>query len=217
MNQNIVREWYEDKKNVDEMIHWNKGKLKIWEEKVLSYFPAGGAVLDVGCGLGREAFALCEKGYKVTGIDISESVINEVIQLVKNNRYNIPFLHYNGKDIPFEDSSYDIVIIWAQTFGLIYEDADKRYFLKECRRVLKDGGILSFSGHDYEFEIENYKNYMEGRKFFAYANTQMYWETFLPEELEAFAKEAGYKIIVCERGEIYKPEDGVILHCLCMK
>jgi hypothetical protein len=29
--KDIVRQWYEDKKNVDEMVHWNKGKLKKWE------------------------------------------------------------------------------------------------------------------------------------------------------------------------------------------
>ncbi len=41
----------------------------------------------------------------------------------------------------------------GQTFGLMYGDEYKHSFLTECKRVLKDGGLISFSGHDYNFEI----------------------------------------------------------------
>lgn len=51
----IVREWYEDAENIDEMLDWNKRKLKKWEEKVVSLLPEGAQILDVGCGMGREA------------------------------------------------------------------------------------------------------------------------------------------------------------------
>ena len=70
-----VHQWYENKKNVDEMIHWNKGKLKKWEQAVVNYFPKEAKILDIGCGMGREAFALYEMGCSVGGIDISEDVI----------------------------------------------------------------------------------------------------------------------------------------------
>lgn len=55
----IVSAWYEDKKNVDEMQGWNSA-LKEWERSVTKYFPAGAIILDIGCGLEREAFALSE-------------------------------------------------------------------------------------------------------------------------------------------------------------
>lgn len=77
--------------------------------------------------------------------------------------------------------------------------------------------MLSFSSHDYNFLFENYVNCMEGRKFFPYANAEIYWETYEPSELNTFAKNAGYEVILCEKGEIYKPEDGTVLHCLCKK
>lgn len=63
---NIVNEWYETKKNVDEMVHWENPKLKKWELAVTEFFPAEAKILDVGCGLGREAFVLSDMGYKVT-------------------------------------------------------------------------------------------------------------------------------------------------------
>ena len=212
-----VHQWYENKKNVDEMIHWNKGKLKKWEQAVVNYFPKEAKILDIGCGMGREAFALYDMGFSVVGIDISEEVIKQVAQLALNNHYDIPFSVYDGYELPFEDESFEVVIIWAQTFGLLYGDTYKSSFLKECKRVLKKDGVVSFSAHDYEYLTESYKQYTTGRKFYPYSDAKIYWETFLPNELIHYAENAGFSVVFCEQGEIYKPEDGVVLHCLSKK
>lgn len=217
MKPNVVNEWYSQEKNIDEMPKGTDSRLKIWEEKVSAYFPKGSDVLDIGCGMGREAFALCDKGYKVTGIDISIPIIEKVKKQAEENGYEIPFFHYDGFEIPFKNEEFDVVIIWAQTFGLLYGDEYKFSFLKECHRVLKDGGVLSFSGHDYEYIKEHYLKYTDGRKFYPYANTELYWETFTIDELNEYAVKAGFTVITCGRGEIYRPEDGVVLHCVCRK
>ena len=157
---NIVNEWYETKKNVDEMVHWEKPKLKKWELAVTEFFPAEAKILDVGCGLGREAFVLSDMGYKVTGIDISQEVIDQVVPFSVQKGYDIPFSVYDGHKLPFEADSFDVVIIWAQTFGLLYGNEYKHEFLLECKRILTNGGLWSYSAHDYRFLMENYKNVM---------------------------------------------------------
>ena len=212
-----ISKWYEDKQNVAEMVQWNKGKLKKWEKLVADHLPKGAAILDIGCGMGREAFALSDLGFSVVGIDISQEAIAQVTELVGEAGYHIPFLHYDGHTLPFEDESFDVVIIWAQTFGLLYGDAYKNSFLQECRRVLKNDGFISFSGHDYEYLTKHHSQCVVGKNFYPYANAEIYWETFLPHELASFAESAGFSVILCERGEIYKPEDGVVLHCLGKK
>jgi len=212
----LVREWYENKTTVTEMIHWVNGRLKKWEEDVVGQFPEKAKILDVGCGLGREAFALYQWGFSLTGIDTSHEVIKQVTGMAKINGYPIQFSWYDGQTLPFESGSFDAVIIWAQTFGLMY-GGDYNAFLKECARVLKSGGFLSFSSHDYEYASEIYPQYTDGRKFYPYADTKLYWELFLPGELRAFAENAGFVVTECARGEVYRPEDGVILHCLCRK
>ena len=70
----IVSQWYEDTKNVDEMQDWNPA-LKEWEKTVAGHFPSGARILDIGCGLGREAFALHDLGFEVVGIDILHACI----------------------------------------------------------------------------------------------------------------------------------------------
>ena len=213
---NLVTQWYEDKKNVDEMQQWNPA-LKEWERSVISRFPAGAKILDIGCGLGREAFALAEMGFDVVGIDISKEVISQVKQLSAEKGYSIPFYDYDGKTLSFPDASFDVVIIWAQTFGLLYGDEYKQEFLAECKRVLKKGGLFSFSAHDRHYLQAHYPNCLNGPKFYPYANTEMYWETFEAANLTRFAEQAGLEVVLCGEGKIYKPEDGTILHCLCKK
>ncbi len=214
--KNIVAEWYEDKKIVDEMRDWDPS-LKEWEQSVISYFPFGARILDIGCGLGREAFPLSDLGYDVVGIDISKEVISQVKQLSADRGYDISFYEYDGEHLDFAEGSFDVVLIWAQTFGLLYGDEFRKSYLSECKRVLKKGGLCSFSTHDHRFLTEHYPDCLDGHKFYPFANAEIYWEAFEAKDLMRFADEAGMEVILCEKGQIYKPEDGTILHCLCRK
>ena len=212
----LVSQWYEEKKNVEEMRGWNPA-LKEWERDVICHFPSGVRLLDIGCGLGREAFPLSDSGFDVTGIDISQEVISQVRQLSEEKGYDIPFTVYDGKKLPFPDDSFDIVLIWAQTYGLLYGERYRRDYLTECRRVLKTGGLFSFSAHDVEYLKTQYPHCLNGRRFYPYAGSQIYWEAFEASELTQVARHAGFEVILCEKGNIYKHEDGTILHCLCRK
>ena len=212
----LVSQWYEEKKNVDEMRRWNPA-LKAWEREVIAHFPSGARLLDIGCGLGREAFPLSDSGYDVVGIDISQEVVSQVRQLCAEKGYDIPFVVYDGRKLPFPDDSFDGVLIWAQTFGLLYGEAYKRDFLAECRRVLKTGGLFSFSAHDWEYLKAQYPHCLDGRRFYPYMESEIYWETFEIPELTQYARLAGFDVVLCEKGSIYRPEDGTILHCLCRK
>ncbi|MDF2505642.1 class I SAM-dependent methyltransferase [Clostridium sp.] len=219
MNNNIeiVKSLYSDEHAIGDMRDYTKKKLKVWENEAISYFPVKSWVLDIGCGMGREAFCLYDKGFKITAIDISEKVIEPAKQFALESKRDIEFLLTNGLDLPFESNTFDVVIIWAQTLGLFYGEENKIHILKECNRVLKSNGILSFSGHDKEFLESKYPQYLDDKKFFAYANTNCYWEIFTDNKMIDLAQKTGFTVMECKRGMVYKEEDGPILYCVCRK
>lgn len=216
-DQQSVYDWYSDSGHIDEMPKGGFSVLKKWELDALEYFPDGGAILNIGCGMGREAFALYDKGYTVTGIDISEPIISAVSRHAEMMEYNIPFFLYDGHSFPFENESFDVVVIYAQTFGLLYGKKYKEEILNECCRVLNKNGLLIFSGHDSDYLKENYPDRLDGHRFFAYNDTSIYWETFHADELSEYAEASGFETIKCGSGEIYRPEDGTVLYCICKK
>lgn len=216
-NIETVKKLYSEEPAIKDMRDYTKKKLKIWETEVVSHFPVKSWILDIGCGMGREAFCLYDRGFRITAIDISEKVIEPARQFALESKRDIEFLLTNGLDLPFESNTFDVVIMWSQTFGLFYEKENKLHILKECSRVLKNHGILSFSGHDKEYLGANYSQYLIGNKFYPYADTDCYWEAFTTNEMIDLVQKIGFSVVECTRGIVYKEEDGPILHCVCRK
>ena len=61
--------------------------------------------------------------------------------------------------------------------------------------------------------MDNYDYCLDGTKFYPYKDQGIYWETFSLEELENYAKQATFDVLMSGEGEIYVPEDGIVLHC----
>lgn len=96
-------------------------------------------VLDIGCGAGHGSNMLSKKYKKVYGVDISE----EAIEYAKSNwaTNNIEFVVGSAMDIPFPDSTFDVV----SAFEVFEHLTDWRKFLSEIKRVLKPGGVVYIS------------------------------------------------------------------------
>ena len=110
------------------------------------YFPvaflAGSRVLDIGCGMGRDTAALVEAGFDATGVDASETMLQQARErypdlAARLNRDSVPALSTVG------DAAFDGVLCWAVLMHLPEELLfDTIYNL---RRVLKPGGRLLIS------------------------------------------------------------------------
>lgn len=105
-------------------------------------------VLDVGCGIGTYSKFLARKGFKVTGVDFSEQMIE--LAKKKSGSEEIDFKVANVYNLPFKDNSFDIVICVA-VFQSILKPG---MALKEMKRVLKNNGtivIITLNGSSFEF------------------------------------------------------------------
>lgn len=93
-------------------------------------------ILDVGCGTGNFSIKLAEKGAIVTGIDVSDEMLN--IARTKTGGLPITYKNMDLYQLEFEDNTFDAVFSMA-AFEFVKDPARA---LSELFRVLKPGGKL---------------------------------------------------------------------------
>lgn len=102
-------------------------------------------ILDLGCGDGMNAihFQKLFHQIKYFGIDISSASIQQAKKLEAKN---IHFACYDGKKVPFQDESFDIILIACVLHHVPH--AEHQELLKECQRVLKKHGSIYIFEHN---------------------------------------------------------------------
>lgn len=127
----------------DQIAHYSaeidKG-LTSAEEYLLNMLPDSGKMLDVGCGAGRVSISLATKGYRITGIDVSEQLLSVARQMAQDRNLDIEFMLTEGITLPFQDELFDI-IIGFKVLCYIPTKSWRNAYLKELYRVLKPGGV----------------------------------------------------------------------------
>jgi ubiquinone/menaquinone biosynthesis C-methylase UbiE len=118
-----------------DLIGWGGYVLRTRLQAVLAMIGEGsGDVLDAGMGPGRLCEQLAARGYRVSGVDLSE-------QMVRAARARLPeaagrLVQGRIDALPFSDASFDVV---AATGVLEYVDSVP-VALRELARVLRPGG-----------------------------------------------------------------------------
>ena len=107
---------------------------------------AGKRVLEVGSGRGGNCAYLARQGVieEATGVDFCSANVdfcNRVHRLPK-----LRFIQGDSQDLPFEDSSFDIVLNIESSH--CYPDLGR--FFSEVRRVLRPGGHFSYTDVIFE-------------------------------------------------------------------
>lgn len=120
--------------------HW-AGRIKKVFEISTTLLPANGSLLDLGCSIGTYAFEFAQKGYNVSGVDLSPQSIKIAQEIAKQNRISI---NYQVADICYQniykDNEFDIIYA-----GDIVEHLPDDLLLKtfqNCHKWLKNGGHL---------------------------------------------------------------------------
>jgi SAM-dependent methyltransferase len=123
--------------------------LRIWETALVrQHFPPRGRVLTVGCGAGRETFALEQLGYDTSGVDISQPLLEIASEIGRQRGHHASFWLADGDTLPFGDGVFDVVTLWAQMLGDVPLRAGRLAVMREVRRVLAHTGLVTFSVHD---------------------------------------------------------------------
>lgn len=146
-------------------------------------------VLDVGCGGGFLSNALAEKGFEVTGVDLSEESLR--VAKAHDKTGSINYVPADAYHLPFPDQSFDVVT--AMDFLEHVERPED--VVKECARVLKPGGIFIYHTFNrnwlawliiikfVEWLVKNTPKDMHVLRLF-----------IKPQELEIFCQKAGLSV-----------------------
>jgi Methylase involved in ubiquinone/menaquinone biosynthesis len=91
----------------------------------------------MGCGEGRVARDLQQRGYRVVGLDLSETLIKYAAMADARSLY----VRGNASSLPFASSSFDLVV----AYNSLMDIEDMPGAVAEAARVLRSGGWMCIS------------------------------------------------------------------------
>jgi ubiquinone/menaquinone biosynthesis C-methylase UbiE len=97
----------------------------------------GARVLDVACGDGRLALELARRGFRVTGVDISEDFLAAGRRNAQDQGLTVEWRLSDMRDLPWSEE-FDGAFCGGSSFGFL-GDAGDRDFVRAVARTLKPG------------------------------------------------------------------------------
>jgi ubiquinone/menaquinone biosynthesis C-methylase UbiE len=113
--------------------------MELWLSVIarLSGAREGVKLLDIGCGTGRFAIPMATRlGCRVTGADSSAEMLDKARG--KDSDKAVIWDIQNAQDLSYPDESFDIVFM----SHLLHHCEKPISVIRECRRVLTEGGAL---------------------------------------------------------------------------
>jgi 2-polyprenyl-3-methyl-5-hydroxy-6-metoxy-1,4-benzoquinol methylase len=102
-------------------------------------------ILDIGCGTGRHSIELAKRGYNITGIDLSESMLAKAIEKAKARNVIIDFQRHDARHLPFNKEFELAIMLCEGAFPLMETDEMNFQILEGAARALKVNGKLIFT------------------------------------------------------------------------
>jgi 2-polyprenyl-3-methyl-5-hydroxy-6-metoxy-1,4-benzoquinol methylase len=147
-NKRAFPDWetlYKNQK-VESMPWYNENLDADLEEELERRKIIQGKILDLGTGPGTQAIKLHERGLSVTATDLSETAIKKAQSIYQNinnsnnNKNNVDFRVDNILESGLNENEFDYIFDRG-CFHVISTD-DRKQYLTQVNRILKDNGIL---------------------------------------------------------------------------
>jgi SAM-dependent methyltransferase len=100
--------------------------------------PLEATMIDIACGKGRHALQLAQKGFQVTGIDLSASSIEAARKL---EQANLKFMVHDMR-LPIQLDPVDYAFNFFTSFGYFETESEDQQAIASMARALKPGGWL---------------------------------------------------------------------------
>ncbi len=112
-------------------------------------------IIDIGCGTGRHSIELAKRGYQVTGIDLSSTLLERAKEKAKAENLHIDFQKHDARKLPFKNEFDLAIMICEGAFPLMETDEMNYKILKNAYNALKSKGKIIFTTLNGLFPIFN--------------------------------------------------------------
>jgi len=137
-----VREKYNGEGEVRAYSRLTRTDLEGLERELLErHVKAGGRVLDIGCGAGREALGFARAGFRVVGIDIAPRMVEAAKVNAEREGLDITFRVRSVTDLDEPPGSFDGAY-WAGSYHHVPGRALRVETLKRIMQALTPEGVL---------------------------------------------------------------------------
>jgi SAM-dependent methyltransferase len=175
----IVRLYQENAAAFDEM----RGRSlfeKPWLDRFASLLPAGGTILDIGCGMGEPIAAyLISRGFRLTGCDSSPAMIALCRERFPNQEWIVGDMR--ALDL---GRRFDGLIAWHSSFHLTQDD-QRALFPRFAAHSAPGGHLMFTSGED------------EGVRIGEWMGEPLYHASLAPDDYRRLLRENGFDVVDC--------------------
>ena len=118
-----------------------KSEVEYVNSLIKQYSTDCKSILDLGCGTGKHDFLFAEKGYKVTGVDISKKMIAIANENKSKSKYDINFHVADIRNFKLK-KKFDIVISLFHVASYQTSNLDIIKYINTAYKHLEGGGYL---------------------------------------------------------------------------
>lgn len=163
--------------------HWDAIRSELlyetsWLDRFLALLPAGGDILDIGCGSGKPiADYFLKKGCNVTGVDASAAMIALCQQRFPQQQWHVADMRTLSLH-----QQFDGLIVWDSFFHLTRDD-QRHMFPIFGAHARKHGALMFTSGPD------------NGEAIGEFQGESLYHASLAAQEYQTLLADNGFKVV----------------------
>jgi SAM-dependent methyltransferase len=122
------------------------GEARFVQDLIRKYHPDAKTILDLGCGTGMHSMLLAEKGYDVTGVDMSEGMLSAARSHLASSRFcssAVQFVQNDIREVRL-NRSFDIIVSLFHVLSYQVTNDDLLSVFATVKAHLSPAGIFLF-------------------------------------------------------------------------